>query len=245
MDALEALAILALSAVLSAVAFRRGLLTKDGAAAAFVSACIIGLCGSIWWLLAYLVFPAVAFAATMIDIGKKEEKGLQEGKKGKRSALNILGVGLAPAAIALVNLTDSTFGGGDTADLLACAFISAVAVSMADTVSSEIGVLDDKVWMITTMKRTEPGINGGISRLGLLSSLIAVFIYAFIAWFFVFGDFDLLFLIPAVCGMIGNLLDSVVGAVLENKGLISKYGNNCVTAFAGGAVGFLIYFAAA
>ena len=221
MDALEALAILALSAVLSAVAFRRGLLTKDGAAAAFVSACIIGLCGSIWWLLAYLVFPAVAFAATMIDIGKKEEKGLQEGKKGERSALNILGVGLAPAAIALVNLTDSTFGGGDTADLLACAFISAVAVSMADTVSSEIGVLDDKVWMITTMKRTEPGINGGISRLGLLSSLIAV------------------------CGMIGNLLDSVVGAVLENKGLISKYGNNCVTAFAGGAVGFLIYFAAA
>ena len=180
MDALEALAILALSAVLSAVAFRRGLLTKDGAAAAFVSACIIGLCGSIWWLLAYLVFPAVAFAATMIDIGKKEEKGLQEGKKGERSALNILGVGLAPAAIALVNLTDSTFGGGDTADLLACAFISAVAVSMADTVSSEIGVLDDKVWMITTMKRTEPGINGGISRLGLLSSLIAVFIYAFI-----------------------------------------------------------------
>ncbi len=245
MDALEALAIVALSAVMSAVAFRRGFLTKDGAAAAFVSACVIGLFGSIWWLLAYIVFPAVAFAATLIDIGKKEEKGLQEGKKGERSALNILGVGLAPMAIALANFADGTFGGGDAADLLACAFVSAVAVSMADTVSSEIGVLDDKVWMITNMKRTEPGINGGVSRLGLLSSLAAAFVYAFMGWTIVFGSFDILFLIPAVCGMAGNLLDSVVGAVLENRGLISKYGNNCVTAFAGGALGFLVCFAVA
>ncbi|MCH3978350.1 MAG: DUF92 domain-containing protein [Candidatus Methanomethylophilus sp.] len=244
MDALEALAILALTAVMSAVAFRRGFLTKDGAAAAFISACIIGMCGSIWWLLAYVVFPAVAFAATMMDIGRKEEKGLQEGKKGERSAMNILGVGLAPAVISLANFADSAFGGGDASDLLACAFISAVAVSVADTISSEIGVLDGKVWMITTMKRTEPGINGGISRLGLASSTVMSFAYALIGWILIFGEIDALFLIPAVCGVIGNLLDSVVGAVLENKGRISKYGNNFVTAMAGGIIGYLLFFLA-
>ena len=40
--------------------------------------------------------------------------------------------------------------------------------------------------------------------------------------------------------MVGNLLDSVVGAVWENKGRISKYGNNIVTALSGAVIGFLL-----
>ncbi|MGI6009170.1 MAG: DUF92 domain-containing protein [Methanomethylophilus sp.] len=245
MEALEALAVLVIAAVLSAVAYLKGFLTKGGAAGAFVTASAVGLGGSIWWLIAYIVFPAIAFAATLLKLDEKTRKGLQEGKKGERGLPNIIGVGLAPSIIAVVNLIDQTFGGGDAEEFLACAFVSAVAVSMADTISSEIGVLDDKVWMITTFKRVEPGINGGVSRMGLLSSLIASFVYAFIGWALVFQEIDLLFLIPAVCGMIGNLLDSLVGAVLENRGYISKYGNNFVTALSGGIIGYLMYFAVA
>ncbi len=51
---------------------------------------------------------------------------------------------------------------------------------------------------------------------------------------------DWLLLIPCVMGVVGNLLDSVFGAVLENPGHISKYTNNCSTAIIGGLLGLLI-----
>ena len=94
--------------------------------------------------------------------------------------------------------------------------------------------------MITTLKKTEPGINGGISRLGLVSSAITSLVFAILSYALVFHCLDWRILIVWVCGMVGNLLDSVVGAVWENKGRISKYGNNIVTALSGAVIGFLL-----
>ncbi|MFA6870554.1 MAG: DUF92 domain-containing protein, partial [Methanomethylophilus sp.] len=94
--------------------------------------------------------------------------------------------------------------------------------------------------MITNFKRTIPCINGGISVVGLLSSLIAALTIAFIDWIFICHHVSALFLIAGLAGMAGNLLDSVVGAAVENKGGISKYGNNFVTAFAGSVLGFAV-----
>ena len=96
--------------------------------------------------------------------------------------------------------------------------------------------------MITTFERTEPGINGGVSVLGTTISTVTALVIAVIGWVAITESFSLLFLIPFAMGVLGNILDSVFGAVLENPGYISKYTNNCSTAMIGAFVGLGICF---
>ena len=55
-----------------------------------------------------------------------------------------------------------------------------------------------------------------------------------------------LLLIPFVFGVFGNFLDSIFGALLENKGYISKYTNNWSTELISAliAAGVWFYFLA-
>lgn len=227
--------VIAFTGVVMAYSFR--FLTVSGAIAAFVIAAVVGSATSFWWMFAFLIFPAMGFLATLDYMNDKKARGLQEGQHGERTALNIVGVGLAPMIVALVY----ALADGRADDPLKIAFISAVAVAVADTIASEIGVADKSgTWMITTGERIEPGPNGGVSRLGLASSMISALVYSALAFVFIYWDFSWLFVIPAVAGMLGNILDSVMGATLENAGKISKYGVNASTQFFGAIIGFLI-----
>ncbi|MCQ2070777.1 MAG: DUF92 domain-containing protein [archaeon] len=236
MDVLESLIVAILPLVLVCFCYKKQIMTGGGSVTAFVLSVIIGYSTSVWWMLAFILFPVIGFLATFWKIDKKREMGVQEGKHGERSMRNILGVGTIPTAIALVYcMTDAAHFE------LMVAFISALAVSTSDTVASEIGVNDPKVWMITTFKRVEPGVNGGISRLGTLVSLVSAMIFAYLAWGIVNHDLlDIRFVIPAMAGLFGNLADSFLGAVLENPGYISKYTNNASTSLIGGIAGFLV-----
>lgn len=237
-QALEIPLVIALALGGSLLAWRFRFLTPTGATAAAALATAIGLAASPRWTVALLVFPVIAFLATIDYFKQKEERGLQEGEHGERSHANVLGVALIPAAISVAYALSS----GRAEDVLAVAFVSAVAVSTADTVASEVGVTDRHgTWMITTLEPCEPGLNGGVSRLGIVSSLGYSVIYSIVAWAVVFDSFGWQFLIPAAAGMAGNLLDSVVGAVWENRGKISKYGVNRLTQLAGAAIGALLY----
>ena len=99
-------------------------------------------------------------------------------------------------------------------------FSAAVSVAAADTFASEIGCLDDRVRMITTMKKCEPGLNGGFSPNGQIAALVGSSIIAILAFA---SEQDLtLAVIIAVVGWLGCQVDSVLGAVLENRGLMTK-----------------------
>ena len=56
-------------------------------------------------------------------------------------------------------------------------FSAAVAVAAADTFASEIGCLDERARMITTMKKCEPGLNGGVSPNGQIAALVGPMYY--------------------------------------------------------------------
>ncbi|MDP6640041.1 MAG: DUF92 domain-containing protein, partial [Candidatus Poseidoniaceae archaeon] len=108
-------------------------------------------------------------------------------------------------------------------------FSAGVAVAAADTWASEFGCLDDRVRMITTFKKCEAGINGGFSPTGqgaALAGSILIGTVALIAgWLPGSGDFFLGLQIAGlvtVIGWIGCQIDSVLGAVLENRGLMTK-----------------------
>jgi Predicted membrane protein len=93
----------------------------------------------------------------------------------------------------------------------------------ADTFGSELGTLDSKTYLITTFQRTTTGINGGISFLGevaaLVGSLIIAISYSLMS---VNGIivYDLIAITTA--GFISCQIDSILGAVFENKGKLSK-----------------------
>lgn len=233
---LLAVATVILSAVLSIEAYKLQCLTKDGAVASFAVGSTAGVFGSLNAFFLLAVFVIAGFFATMRGIDRKKAQGLQEGERGERNWRNILGVGLPPVVVALMDFVyplDPT--------LFAVLFISTITVAGADTIASEIGVHDPKVYMITTFKRVEPGVNGGVSVLGTVVSTVVSLLIAALGWFAITGGLDATLLIPFVAGVVGNLMDSVFGAVLENPGYISKYTNNCSTALIGAAFGAVVF----
>lgn len=225
-----------LSAALSIEAYKLHCLTKDGAVASFFVGAFVGVFASINAFFLLTVFTVAGFFATMRGFEEKKARGLQEGQLGERTWKNVLGVGLAPCIAVMLHAL-----GIIDADMFAIMFISTITVAGADTIASEIGVRDKKVYMITTFKRVEPGINGGVSVLGTAVSTVAALLVAALGWFVLTEGLDVMLLLPFAMGVLGNLLDSVFGAVLENPGYISKYTNNFSTALIGGLVGILIF----
>ena len=225
----------ALSAILSLAAYKTGCLTKDGAAASFLVGAFTGIFGSLEAFVLLTVFTVSGFAATRIGVSKKKARGLQEGKSGERTWKNVAGVGIAPCIIVALNLL---FLMGDT--LFAVAFISTMTVAGADTIASEIGVRDERVYLITDFRRVPPGTNGGISRLGTAVSAAGSLAIAVLGWIIMEHGIGWLLLIPFAAGVAGNLLDSLFGVLLEDRGYISKYANNCSTALLGAAFGVCI-----
>ncbi|MBA0626032.1 hypothetical protein Godav_003765, partial [Gossypium davidsonii] len=101
-----------------------------------------------------------------------------------------------------------------------------------DTWSSEIGVLsDDQPRLITTFKSVRRGTNGGVTKTGLLAALAAGSV---IGLTFVLVGFlttrcsnemamKQLLVIPlsAVAGLLGSIIDSLLGATLQFSGFCS------------------------
>ena len=184
-----------------------------------------------------IVFTLLGFVATLVGLSKKKEKGLQEGTHGERNYKNVIGVALPCCIFAFINLftQDSYYY------YMMIGYVSSIAVAAADTTASELGTKDDRVYLITTLKRVEPGTDGGISPFGTIVSFIASAVVTLIGWAVINRSVDDIFiLIPMFAGFIGCMLDSVVGATLETWGYVNKYGNNCITGIAGGAIGILI-----
>ncbi|KAK8597840.1 hypothetical protein V6N13_095236 [Hibiscus sabdariffa] len=101
-----------------------------------------------------------------------------------------------------------------------------------DTWSSELGVLsDDQPRLITTFKPVRRGTNGGVTKTGLLAALAAGTVIGLT--FVLIGFFTTrcsdgmamkqLLVIPlsAVAGLLGSLIDSLLGATLQFSGFCS------------------------
>jgi uncharacterized protein (TIGR00297 family) len=239
MLSLESLAIvLSLCAALSVLSFRFGLLTKSGALASFIVGMIIGLLGSVGWLLTLIVFTFTGFFVTKFRFQLKEKKGVQEGKKGERTYRNVLANGLVPVLVAVVTYL---LGAQDTT-LAALTYITAVAVASSDTTASELGVLSERTYLITTGKRVPPGTDGGISGMGTLACIVASAFASYIGWLVILQQwFDPLLLIPIVMGVAGCMIDSLIGATLERRGLVGKLHVNMLSMAAASLLAAAIY----
>ena len=121
-----------------------------------------------------------------------------------------------------------------------------VAVATSDTWASEIGCLDQRVRMITTLKPCEAGVNGGFSPNGQLAAVaggLLIGASALVASLVMFSapvsDQIVIAGIVAGLGFLGCQIDSILGAVLENRGFLTKGSVNALSIIAGVALMWL------
>ncbi len=233
---------LVLCGVLCALAYYKSVLTWDGSLAAFFVGLVIGVLGDVTWLFLLLFFLLSSFVATRYRFALKEALGVQEGKKGERSSSNVLANGIAPVAAAVLAFSNLPAVPRIASGVL---FVSVLAVAGADTLASEIGVLSSKTYLITNGKRVKPGTNGGVSLLGQTCALLAALYTSFFGWVVLstlapatMSPGTLSVVIPVVVGFTGCQIDSVLGATLENRGIVGKRSVNLISTCLGGVLAF-------
>ena len=203
---------------------------------------IVGGLGHWTWLLILLGFLLSSHKATKWRFDEKKALGLSESSDGHRGWTNVVANGAIPGLICIYAYLSDDWA------TVVWLFGAAVAVAASDTFASEIGCLDPRVRMITTFKPCEQGENGGFSPNGQLaaavgSSVVAVLTY--IAWWLTAPNDGpvngaQLCAVLAVIGWLGCQIDSYLGALLENRGYMSKGAVNA-SAITGGVLLMFAY----
>jgi uncharacterized protein (TIGR00297 family) len=178
-------------------------------------------------LIPTLAVAALAFVATLAGRRKKERLGTAEGRRGRSASQVAANLGLA----ALVSsspvqswLMDSRWvpHHAATPAMLFALAVAALAEAAADTVSSEIGqVLGGRPRMITSLKSVDPGRDGAITLVGSLVGVVAAAVVAY-AGMWAFGGGWILFEVSCAGAIFGLFFDSLLGATLEERGLLNN-----------------------
>ncbi|HKT49084.1 MAG TPA: DUF92 domain-containing protein [Candidatus Angelobacter sp.] len=161
-----------------------------------------------FWVL-LLVF-AVTLLATRAGKSRKEQLHTAEAYRGRSAAQVMANLGVAALIVSL---------GPQIWPLLA---LSALAEAAADTSSSEIGMaFPGRTLLLTTWKPVEPGVDGGVSVKGTLAAILAASTIAAAALLMQLVSAHQAALI-LLAGVSGSLVDSLFGALMERRGLLSN-----------------------
>ncbi|MGC8496857.1 MAG: DUF92 domain-containing protein [Thermoplasmata archaeon] len=215
----EAILIAVLVMLLGTLSYYYKILNLGGSILSVIMGLVVGIFGSIYWLILLVMFVLLSYAATIYKFNLKKRRGVAEGKSGERGFSSVFANGLVPMIIALVPL--SLF----TSSLL---YLTSLSAATSDTVASEFGVSSQNTYLITTFKRVRPGTNGGISLYGEAWSLAGAAIVSILgfALFYVAGIWKLndyfFIIISTIIGFVGCQIDSVLGAVFENRNFLTK-----------------------
>ncbi|RBQ23450.1 hypothetical protein ALNOE001_10510 [Candidatus Methanobinarius endosymbioticus] len=210
--------------------YKRKALDIWGTLAMIVMGVIIIFSAGISWLLLILLFLILSLIATRHSKYYKQNLGIYE---GKRTAKNVISNGVVAFIMA-------AFGGYYLP--LVGGFIGAIATATADTLASEIGILQ-KPRLITTFKKVSPGTDGAVSVLGTVVGIIGTAIIGLTAFLLgIISDPFVSLKIAVISGTIGCFMDSILGAVLERRNFITNEHVNLLATISGAIIGIIATF---
>lgn len=208
----------------SYVSYNKKSLDKEGIIAGIIIGLITFILGGIELFLVMVAFFVIAESATRLARSKFGEK------HGKRTTGNILGnAGAAMLALIICRLL---------LIVNPIAFFGSIATALADTVSSEIGLLSgSEPRLITRLRQKVPaGTDGGITLLGTAAGLAGALIISLI-YYWMTSDIRVIWIIT-IAGFCGTLADSFLGALFERRKLL---GNTSVNFLASGVGAVMAY----
>ena len=219
----------AISLALAGLAWGLKLVTPSGAISGFLLGVAVYLGYGYKSFLLMFTFFLVGSAATRLGYARKAARGVAEKRGGARSWREALANLLAGAFFSILVITTHHEGA------FLIALIAAFAEAAGDTVSSEIGQwISPRAYLITTFRPVPAGQNGGVSVGGSVAGFLASALIVAVGYGMGLcgrGGAAL-----ALSGAVaGNLLDSVLGATLERRGLVTNgIVNFAASSFAGG-----------
>lgn len=186
-------------------------------------------------LIATFLFAAVT---TRLGHARKAAAGIAEERGGRRGPGNaIANTGIAAlAAFVAAGLSDPT--------LAFVALVAALATSGSDTVASEVG----KAWgrttvLVTSLRRVPRGTTGAISLQGTMAGVVsAAALAATGAWLGLVPMSAVAIITGAAT--VASLLEGVLGATLEARGMLTNDAVNFVNSAMGAALAMWLWMVA-
>ncbi|EGG14193.1 hypothetical protein DFA_11962 [Cavenderia fasciculata] len=231
--------------LLAGLAIKKKSLNRSGVVAAIVVGTLTCLCG--WtFAIALLAFYQSSSSLTKYKSSiKKKIEGDAFQKGGQRNYIQVFSNSLTATIVSVIYFIYSSDRRNipipDTAYPFECFLIGMIighyGCCNGDTWASELGILNKgQPRLITTLKYVPPGTNGGVSRLGLIASVLGGtfigLVYFIASWFF--NDNPIAYqlanpqypiiLLGTFAGLFGSLLDSLMGATIQYSGYDIKKG---------------------
>ncbi|MFX1319375.1 MAG: TIGR00297 family protein [Promethearchaeota archaeon] len=252
-DPVSVLIAILVMGTLAVIAYRGRIVTKSGLVAAFFLGITVWLLTSWTWFLILLIFFVVTAQFTHYKYKIKHQHGAAQEKGGARDWSHVLANGGLPLSIVLFAVSLIFFFGQSNAygridvgvghmvvpaslviAVAFVAFLGAVATATADTLATEIGLLNPQPPRLITNLRmvVPPGTSGGISVAGELATLLGTLLIGGIAallvapfWINWFGTMLMpelagiapvtYVLVAMLGGIVGCTVDSVLGATIQ------------------------------
>lgn len=197
---------------------------------------IIWIGGGLESLLALFLFFVIGTFASSWKKKDKIKHNLAQENDGKRGISNVLANGGVAGILSIIAIVFS-----EHHELLRLMIIASFATACSDTLSSEFGnIYGKKYFNIITLKPSKRGLDGTISIQGLWFGLIGSFLIALCSIPFHNGTYTIV--IITICGLAGNIMDSILGATLQRQGYLNNHQVNFWATLTGAIMTFIVMY---
>ncbi|MBC6990107.1 DUF92 domain-containing protein [Hymenobacter sp. BT491] len=216
-----------------------GKLTRAGAGTGGALGLLIFLGTGYTGLGLLILFFLLGSGATVWQRATKQRWGVAEAHHGRRTAAQVVANAGVAGAAALASWVLPAH-----APLCQLLLAGSLAAATADTLSSELGtVYGRRFYNILTLRPDTRGRDGVVSAEGTLLGLTGSILLAGVATLGFGWPQAYSFWVVALAGTVGNLADSVLGATLERRGILSNDTVNLLNTLTGAvtaAVGYAL-----
>ena len=164
----------------------------------------------------FVLVPVLGTIASAIPVRKTIEKVETEAPRNWRNAVANVGVATILGIATIAGVTRYV------RNLFAAMIVASLAAALSDTLSHELGMrFGGTPRLITSFRKVAPGVNGAVSGFGSFVAIVTAFGFS--------GTAAALGLIPAneilavtLSAIVGTLVDSILGATFERRGLLGN-----------------------